>query len=55
MFEGTVNFLVLLWCIVPAEKSDLKFGHSIEQEQAFHEGKDISPFIIRISESGDIR
>lgn len=55
MFEGTVIFLVLLWCIVPAEKSDLKFGHSIQQEQAFHEGEDISPFIIRILENGDIQ
>lgn len=51
----TVCFLIFSCCVVPAEKYDLKFGHSILQEQLFQQGEDICQLIFNIPENGDIQ
>lgn len=48
-----VHFLIFLCGIVPTEKSDLKFGHSILQEQEFQQEEDISLSIFKIPDNGD--
>lgn len=50
------QWISIFFSVVPAEESDLKFSYSRQQKQVFFSrGEDISGFIFKISEDGDIQ